>query len=323
MKNVCIVGYGAIGPVHAAAIEKSVNAKLYAVCDNNSERINLCREKYETVVYTDFDEMLLDKNIDSVHICTPHYLHFEMIKKALLTGKKVVCEKPVTMTKVEFDALLAIGGADEVCVVLQNRLNPCFLKLREITDSGEFGGVRAVKGIMTWCRTAEYYAHDEWRGKWATEGGGVLINQAIHTLDYLCYISGKTTSVKANMMNYSLPEIEVEDSCMAYLKFENGASGTFFASNTHGENSPIDFEVVFEKAIARYMDGKLYIDGKLTVEDSKPMLGKKYWGRGHEALVKNYYDFDKYFSLCDVKNTMDTMFAIYESAKQNGKEIIL
>ena len=95
MKNLCIVGYGAIGPIHAKAIEETAGVKFYAVCDNNPDRIEKCKKDYDVKAYLDFDEMLLDENIDSVHICTPHYLHFEMIKKSLAYGKTVVCEKPV------------------------------------------------------------------------------------------------------------------------------------------------------------------------------------------------------------------------------------
>ena len=112
MKNICIIGYGAIGPVHAAAIEKVENARLYAVCDNNPKKIEKCKQKYDVVEYKDIDEMLCDVNIHSVHICLPYYLHFEVIKKALAKGKEVVVEKPVTMTKAEFDELLTLKNAD-------------------------------------------------------------------------------------------------------------------------------------------------------------------------------------------------------------------
>lgn len=323
MKNVCVVGYGAIGPIHAAAIEKTENARLYAVCDCLPERAEKCRIKYDVVTYTNFDEMLLDKKIDSVHICTPHYEHLPMIKKVLRAGKKIVCEKPLTMTQEEFDELLTMDGVDQICVSMQNRFNPCILRLKQIVDSGKLGEITAARGIVTWRRTAEYYAQDEWRGKLATEGGGVLINQAVHTLDFLCYICGKTTSVKANMMNYSLPEIEVEDTCSAVLQFENGAKGVFFASNAHGGNSPVDFEITFEKGIVRCVDAKLYLNGEAVEQDVLPEGEKRYWGIGHEALCRNYYDNQRYFNPFDVKNTMETVFAMYASARENGKEIKL
>lgn len=102
MKNVCIVGYGAIGPIHGMALEQTKQARLYGVCDIDPERRRLCREKYGAVEYADFDAVLADRAVDSVHICTPHWLHYEMIQKALAAGKDVVAEKPVTRTRQEW-----------------------------------------------------------------------------------------------------------------------------------------------------------------------------------------------------------------------------
>ena len=314
MKKVCIVGYGAIGPVHARALENVEHAKLYAVCDIDAAKRVLCKEKYDVLEYDDFDTMLQDKDITTVHICTPHYLHFEMIKKALAADKDVVVEKPVTMTKEEFEALQELEGVERVCVVLQNRLNPCIQKFKEIVVSGEFGAAKASKGILTWHRDEKYYASGTWRGKWDTEGGGVLINQAVHTLDLFCYLIGEVKRVKANMCNYSLEGvIEVEDTFTAYLEFTNGVKGVFFATNAYAENSAPFFEVIFEKGTVRYMDKKLWINGELIEEDIAPGTGKSYWGNSHMTLLKNYYDKNKYFSVADAKVTMETLFSMYES----------
>lgn len=321
MKNVCIVGYGAIGPIHAEALKCVKNAEFYAVCDIDEKKLELCLSEYDVKTYSDFDEMLCDNNIHSVHICTPHYLHFPMIKKALLAGKYVVCEKPVTMTRAEFDELLTLKNSDNVCTVLQNRLNPCIEKFKEIIDSGEMGQMKAVKGIMTWQRTQEYYDSDEWRGKWATEGGGVLINQAVHSLDFFNYLAGDICAVKAQNTNFSLDKIEVEDTFAAYLKFCSGITGVFFATNAYGDNTAPLFEVIFEKGIVRYIDNKLYCDGELLAEDEKPRKGKGYWGSSHEAVLSEFYDDGIYFAPKDIINTMHTMFAMYESAENNGREI--
>ena len=314
MRNVCITGFGAIGPTHAKALENIENANFYAVCEINPERA----AKAGVKIYSDFDEMLMDEKIDSVHICTPHYLHFEMIKKVLAAGKEVVCEKPVTMTKSEFEQLLLLENSDKVCVILQNRLNPCVRKLQSL--SAELGKVTAVKGILTWKRTMDYYNQDAWRGKWATEGGGVLINQAVHTLDLMGYLAGDVKSLRAQMTNFSLDEIEVEDTFSAHLCYEN-CTGIFFATNAYGSNSAPQIEVTYENGFARYMDGKLFVNGELVEEDSKPQYGKTYWGSGHAMLFKNYYEKGEYFSPHDIKNTMHTMFAMYESAKNNCAKI--
>jgi len=316
MKNVCIVGYGAIGPVHAKALEMVENARLYAVCDINEEKLRQCRETYDVKEYTDFEEMLLDQSIDSVHICTPHFLHFEMIRKALAAGKEVVTEKPVTMTKEEYAALLELDPEGKVCVVLQNRLNPCVEKLKDMVESGEMGAVKAVKAVLTWHRDKAYYESGSWRGKWKTEGGCLLINQAIHTLDLFHYVIGDIISVKANMFNYSLENIiEAEDTLAAYLQFADDVQGIFFATNAYGINSAPLFEVVFEKGTVRYIDKQLWSDGQMLAEDAAPSVGKSYWGSGHARLIKKYYDEQQYFSVYDAKNTMETMFAMYDSAQ--------
>ena len=324
MKKVCIVGYGAIGPVHAKALERVEQATLYAVCDIDATRCRACAELYSVIEYVDFDEMLQDTQIDSVHICTPHYLHFEMIQKALAAGKDVVVEKPVTMTREQFAMLKTLEGAERVCVVLQNRTNPCVEKMKELVESKELGKVLGAKGILTWYRSKEYYDSEEWRGKWATEGGGVLINQAVHTLDYFSYLIGNVVNVKANMCNYSLEKvIEVEDTFTAKLGFDNGTTGIFFATNGYHENSAPYFEIAFEKGHVRYQDKKLWVNGNMVEEDTHPSIGKAYWGSGHGKLFKLYYDEQKYFSIADVQNTMETMFAMYDSANSSGREIKL
>lgn len=321
-KKVCIAGYGAIGPVHAKALEDVDQAVLYAVCDIQESRRRLCTETYPVVAYEDFDRMLEDTAIDSVHICTPHYLHFEMIKKALEAGKDVVVEKPATMTRAQFTALKELKGAERICMVLQNRLNPSVQKMKELVQSGELGAVLGAKGILTWHRDREYYESGSWRGRWETEGGGVLINQAVHTLDYFSYLLGNVESVRANMCNYSLEDvIEVEDTFTARLKLAGGVSGLFFATNAYAENSAPFFEILFEKGNARYMDGGLWVNRQPAARDTAPALGKAYWGSGHNRLLKLYYDENQYFGIADVENTMETMFAMYESAAGGGRVV--
>ena len=319
MKNACVVGYGAIGPIHAKAIEETGLAKFYAVCDKNPEKIDICKSSYDVKSYLDFDRMLLDENIDSVHICTPHYLHFEMIKKALACGKSVVCEKPITMTLAEYQELLTLENADKVCVVLQNRFNPCAKKFKAIAENGTLGQLQTARAVVTWNRDAEYYNQDSWRGKWATEGGGVLINQAVHTLDYFNYILGGVKSVKAQMANFTLEDvIEVEDTVTASLILRNGQNAVMFATNGYGRDKFPEFEAVFEKGTVRYENGNLYI-GEEIVETDQIREGKKaYWGMGHKALFENFYSGNKYFSPLDITNTMYTLFAVYESAKNDG-----
>lgn len=324
MRNVCIVGYGAIGPIHAKALSVIDEANFYAVCDTDISHINVCKEKYDVISYTDYSTMLNDADIDTVHICTPHYLHYEMVKLALEKGKKVVCEKPIAMKKDEFESMLKLPDIDKVVIVFQNRLNACVNKMKELLDNKTYGNINGVRGLVTWCRNKEYYTKADWRGKWETEGGGVLINQTIHTLDMMGYLTGGFTSLKANMMNFSLKgTIEVEDTFVASLRTKNNAKAIFFATNAYSSNSLPDIEVVCENATLHYTDGRLFVNSELVCEDSLAIGEKSYWGKGHAMLFHNYYSENRYFNIYDAENTMKTVYAMYDSAKNNGKELYI
>lgn len=321
MKNICIIGYGSIGQVHAAAVSKTKDVRLHSVCDINENARKRFYDTYGGREFESLDAALECTEIDSFHICTPHYLHYEMIEKILKHGKKAICEKPVVMTKDELLKLLKLDGIERLGIVFQNRLNPCVVKLREIVSNGEMGKLIAVRGIVTWERTIEYYNSGEWRGKILTEGGGVLINQAVHTLDLLCYLAGKVKTVGAVSANFTIPEIEVEDSVMASIDFESGARGVFFATNAY-KQCPLPYlELIFEKGNIEYRDRALYTCGTLICEDKRPTGEKAYWGLSHEILIKNYYENNDFFTVTDCENTMRTMFAIYESTAKSGEII--
>ncbi len=170
MKNVCIAGYGAVAPLHALCLQSMQNVYLYAVCDCDGHAVAECQASYDVVAYSDFDEMLLDKNIHCVHICTPHYLHYPMTEKALAAGKRVVAEKPVTTAPVDFEKLTALPGFCRACTIVQNRYNHCIRVLRERIAAGELGELRGIKGIVTRSRELACYTESDWKGKWSTGG---------------------------------------------------------------------------------------------------------------------------------------------------------
>lgn len=316
MKRVCIVGYGAIGPVHAQALGDIENVSLYGICDVDKERADMGAKEHECKAFYSFEECLADDKIDSIHICTPHYLHFDMIEKSLKAGKMVVMEKPATMREEEFEMLLANYADKPVYPVMQNRTNTCPRTLKHLIETDEsLGKLQAIKGILTWKRDANYYNSAAWRGKKAYEGGGVLINQAVHTLDLMIYLAGKVESVEATMSNKSLQGvIEVEDTVDARFVFENGAIGIFYATNAYGKNSKPQMELEFEHASFRYIDGELYRDKQLLCVDDRKFNGKDYWGSGHGRLFQDIYVNGKGYDIKDVAETMHTMFAMYKNA---------
>lgn len=321
--NVCIVGFGAIGPVHAEALAQIEAVSIYGICDCDREKANKGAARYGAKAFYDFSDCINDRNIDVVHICTPHYLHFEMITKALDSGKLVVVEKPAVMKSSELDTLMASYDVSKVFPIVQNRTNVCVQRLRELIVSNYLGRLKGIKGILTWNRNADYYNSAAWRGTKKYEGGGVLINQAVHTLDLMIYFAGEAESISASMQNHSLTDIiEVEDTVNAYIRFRNRAVGIFYATNAYSENSDIQLELDFENAKAAYVYGRLYINGEMVCSDDKSFSGKKYWGNGHLSILQNLYANNSSFCLADIKNTMDAMFAMYESAEK-GCPVIL
>lgn len=322
MRNVCIVGYGAVGPVHAAALEAIENVQLYAVCDINLQKLNVCRDKYGCKGFSDFDEMLLDTNIDAVHICTPHHLHKEMAVKALAAGKAVVLEKPVGISLAEMEELRAISKEQTkmpLCVMLQNRTNACVAKLKEQIESKDVGALQGIIATLNWHRDEAYYEQDAWRGKWQTEGGGLLINQAVHLVDLMLYFGGAVKEYKSDIHRWRITGIEVEDTASAIVQFENGAKGVFHATNCYITDEAFQLELRFEKAHFRYADGLLYeiLDGNARVlaKDEKLQIGKSYWGCGHQTVIRNFYEGKDYPGIEDAYGAMKFVFEIYDKKK--------
>lgn len=323
MYRACIVGYGAIGPVHAKALKNIKNVELYAICDIVKERADEGANKNGVKAYYDFEECIKDKYIDYVHICTPHYLHFDMITKSLDAGKRVVVEKPVVMKKEEFVTLLKRYDLTKIYPIFQNRTNTCIKKMKELISKNDYGKLNGIKGVLTWHRDENYYNSEFWRGTKKYEGGGVLINQAIHTLDIMSYFAKDAYSVSANMANYSLTGIiDVEDTVQAYIHYKNGAKGVIYATNAYVSNPSMQIEIEFEKADFIYINHTLFFNGQLVCKDSDKFSGKKYWGNGHENVLYDLYVNQSKFNLNDIKDTMFTLFAIYESANKR-KEIVL
>lgn len=334
MKNGCIVGMGAIGPVHAQALAKENG--FYGICDNQPQRLyGFEPENTSLVRYERFEDVLADEKIDVVHICTPHYLHKDMTSMALEAGKHVVLEKPVAMNMAELEALIAAekSAKGHLCIMLQNRTNPSIVRLKEFLEQdASLGKVQGIYGFLTWCRDIGYYATDSWRGRWKTEGGGLLINQAIHTLDLLGYLGGTITKVTGSISNKTLRGvIEVEDTADAVFETESGLRMCFYGTNGYSVSPSAQLEVQMENGILRYADQRLYKVTESSCEvlayDSQEAAGKNCWGASHQTVIHDFYQYletgqGTYISLKDATAAMKTLYAFYESAK-TGKTVSL
>lgn len=295
--GVGIIGCGAVSVNHFKALAQLNSARLTAVCDIDGRRLAEAEAAYGVPGYRDYHDLLADERVDAVHIVTPHYLHAQMAIDALHAGKHVLCEKPMAIhaSDAERMAQAARESGKTLTVCFQNRYNAASLKMRETLDSGALGRVTGGSAVVTWDRSEAYYKSAAWRGKWATEGGGVLINQAIHTFDLLRWLAGEEiVDVRCSMSAKRLDRaIEVEDTVDMLLTTASGARFVFYASNCSVGNTPVSMVIKCERGEMHLRGNVLTIkspDGE-TTEDytSGVAYGKDYWGSGHGFLIEDFY----------------------------------
>jgi UDP-N-acetyl-2-amino-2-deoxyglucuronate dehydrogenase len=227
-----ILGCGVIGPHHARAIAGLQSAELVAVADVVPELAEKLAGEYGCSPYGGLEKMLSGVDIDAVCVCTPSGMHAEDAVTALEAGKDVVIEKPVDVTLKAADRLLDVQRATErkVAVVSQHRFDAATRAVHEALGRGEFGRLTSGSAEVRWWRSQSYYDSGGWRGTWELDGGGVLINQAIHSIDLLHWLMGSVDEVTAYTGLLAHERIEVEDTAVAILKFANGALGTIVAT---------------------------------------------------------------------------------------------
>lgn len=295
--NVVIVGCGAIHQVHIEAIKKIPYANLYGVCDINEEQVVQVAKDKHCKAYTDFDEVLEDSQVDVVHICTPHYLHFPMVCKSIQKGKQVLTEKPLGLDEEECKEMIRLAKASpsKVGICLQNRYNPTSIALKKLLEDKTYGKLLGMRASVCWHRDESYYKQSNWRGKWQYEGGGLLMNQMIHTLDLMQWLGGEIIKIKGQVSNRLLKNvIEEEDTAEATIWFEEGVVGHFYATNAYSTNSSVMLELHLEAGILRIQDQELIaIEGrekKILATDYSPVSGKDYWGSSHEYLISEFYE---------------------------------
>ncbi len=229
-----IVGCGSIAAVHAEAVQGMDHADLVSVYSRNRKNAEILAEKHHVKACTDWDEFIHDERLDLVHVCTPSGTHLDYGRKAAEAGKHVVIEKPLEVNLERGKELIDICKQMNVqlAVVFQSRFIPATIKLQKIIRSGELGTIFQADASVKWYRDQAYYDSAAWRGTKQLDGGGVLINQAIHTLDLLQWIAGPVESVFARTGTFSHSGIEGEDTAVAVLQYRGGALGTISASTS-------------------------------------------------------------------------------------------
>ncbi|WP_034498478.1 Gfo/Idh/MocA family protein [Buttiauxella agrestis] len=326
--QVAVVGCGAIHTLHVEAIQSNPACRLRAIVETDSVKGHLLAERYACRYYADYREMLCDTEIDVVHVCTPHVAHKEVILAALAAGKHVFTEKPVALNPGEVkDIKTALKHAtSQLGVCYQNRLNPSSQKIKSLLEANTYGKVLSIKAVLTWNRTQDYYAQSPWRGRFATEGGSLLINQAIHTLDLMQWFAGGVESVKGVVESSFLSNAtQAEDTAMANMQLANGARGIFYATNCHTTDSPLFLEIHCEEGLLQLHHNNLwFIAGEeknlLACDEIPREVQKCYWGSSHQQAINNFYhsiqtpDNHNYVDIYQAETSLRMVEAIYQSS---------
>ncbi|GAA4028712.1 Gfo/Idh/MocA family oxidoreductase [Arthrobacter methylotrophus] len=296
MPTAAVIGCGDVSSVHFGAIAKLDDVELVAVCDTDPARLQAAQAAYGVAGYADHLEMLEAVRPDVVHICTPHHLHASLAADCLERGVSVIVEKPLAHTLEEGRRLVeaAERSTAKIAVCFQNRYNATSQAMRKLLDDGGLGQVLGASATVMWHRTAGYYRDRPWRGTWSEGGGGLMMNQAIHTVDLLQWLVGDVTKVEGHASTRSLTGvIEVEDTAEFIAGHANGATSVFYATLANAVNAPVTLDIVTEKATLS-LRGDLtvnYADGTVETVPERALEsgGREYWGVSHELLIKDFY----------------------------------
>ena len=227
-----LIGCGKVAQIHFAALAALPDAELVAVCDALPDRAAGFAAKHKVRPFADVPTMLRETKVDAVIIGTPHPRHAEPAIQAAEAGVHVLVEKPLAASLVDCDAMLAAAGQSGVTlgVISQRRFCEPVRRMKEAIDAGKIGMPALGVFLQYNWRDATYYQSDPWRGRWDTEGGGVLVNQSPHQLDILLWLMGPAAEVSGYWANVNHPTVEVDDTAVASIKFRNGGLGSMATS---------------------------------------------------------------------------------------------
>lgn len=332
-----IIGCGVIAPTHVEGYQALPDVEIVHISDLIPERMEKLGEKYGIARRSvDYRDLLADPEVELVSVCTDHASHAQIVIDALEAGKHVVCEKSPGRVPEDLKRMTDAAKRHPELVVsgiFQHRFQPANRTLRRLIEEGKFGRIVGVNLVFNCLRTNEYYQKDAWRGTIAGEGGGVLINQAIHHLDQLRFLFGgirRVSALTANLTHQGV--IEVEDSAAFVVEFRNSVFGTVNATNSAAEEWRSMLSVTGTELCLEYANEKpVHVEGldaarareveeALSLEIKEQVVGKQYYGVGHTAQLADVVDAIREHrapevTIADACGSAALVMAVYESAR--------
>jgi UDP-N-acetyl-2-amino-2-deoxyglucuronate dehydrogenase len=337
-----IIGCGMIANFHARAIRDIDGAQLVACYNPTPTKAEKLAAEYGCTAYTDLDKMLAHPGLDIVTIGSPSGSHMEPCLAAAAAGKHVIVEKPLDVTLARCDKMIAAcdQAGVKLATIFPSRYHASSKLMKQAVEAGRFGTLALGDAYVKWFRTQQYYDSGAWRGTWKLDGGGALMNQAIHSVDLLLWLMGPVAEVSAHTAMLAHQRIEVEDVAVASLRFVSGALGVIEATTAGFPGSLKKIEITGSTgtAILEEEDIIKWEFAQTTDEDDRirtEMLGKTKTGGGaadpaaighqaHAALFRDVLQAiqgDRSLSIDgrEGRRSVELILAIYESAKTGNK----
>jgi len=343
-----IIGAGMIGRFHAKAISDMAGGELHSVFDLNQERAEELAKDFGATAYSDMDAFMADSELEIVTVGTPSGAHLDPTLAALNAGKHAIVEKPLEITTERIDQLMdaAQKNGKTLAAVLNRRFHPGMTAFKKAADQGRFGVLASASAYIKWYRDQAYYDSAGWRGTWALDGGGSLMNQSIHTVDALLYLAGPAKRVTANTVCLAHERIEVEDHCVALIEFENGARGVIEAStctwSKDGHPARVQLSGTEGSVFLADEAFEVWDFANEQPEDAEIrntlMKGQEAGLGANDPTAINTYQHQRNFeevvqaisegrepitSATEARKSVELINAIYESAKNNGEWVTL
>lgn len=298
--GVAVIGLGPASQPHARSLlELADKADVRWAASRSPERTAVFAENFPFPVTNDLEAAISDPAVGAVIVLTPPAAHLDVAERCFAAGKHVLVEKPLELTTARGERLVAAGrqAGKRLGVVLQHRFRPASLKLREIIRSGRLGEIEAGSMNVPWWRPQSYY-DEPGRGTMARDGGGVLLTQAIHTLDLFRSLVGVSTVVAAEARTTGLHRMETEDYVAALVRLGNGAPGTITATTAFAPGHPERIEIIGRKGSAHLVGGALrvhYLDGTEEIVEAEGSTGSganimDFPIDAHRALIGEFLD---------------------------------
>lgn len=332
--RIAMIGCGRISEMYRQVFQQiSDRSEVVFSVDPNKEKAEEFARNFKGCLPLSDYRDCFGKDIDVFHIATPHYLHPIIAIDAMRHGINVLTEKPMAIRLCDADKMIRVAEEEHIKlgVIFQTRYVKGCMEIKKLIDDGRLGRILSAKSYLSWSRKDEYYLSSDWKGTWEKEGGGVLIDQAIHSLDRVQWLVGSDIDwIEGHIANRAHKAVKVEDVAEAFVGFKNACLYQLYACNCYSYDSPIEIEIAGENGTVGLRQDLAWVNIKgeqpYEIRDGEDgiSVGLDYWGSSHITQIKDYYrsiqeDYPVLIDGREGRKALELVRGIYKSANEHKR----